>query len=139
MQVISTMLCTTISKSLHSEAFGPLACSSDFFIIPRHCSAYLHHSAQPRSILGLTTICPHLRHFCFGSSLKNSTVRPQPGHFTSKISSGFQNLLSCPGHLSIIHPFIFNLCSNHCQQHFKSFLSSNGMRYVGRHYDDFTS
>ena len=76
----------------------------DFFTTPRHCSAYLHHSAQPRFILGLRTIRPHLRHFSFGSSLKNSIFLPQPGHCTSKISSGFQNLWSCPGHLSIFLP-----------------------------------
>ncbi len=73
----------------HFVLFDSLAWSSDFFLILKYYSAYLHHLAQPRFIFGLSTIRAYFWYLSFGSTLKNSTTSPQPEHRTSKTSPGF--------------------------------------------------
>ncbi len=63
----------------------------------RHCSAYLHHLAHPRSIFGLRTSLLHEGHTRTGSSFQNSISPEQNRHVTKKMSSGFQNCMFCPG------------------------------------------
>ena len=63
-------------------------------VVPMHCSANWQYDAHPKSRPGLRNRWPQAGHFRVVSSLKNSTVRPQAGHATSKMSPGFQNCMS---------------------------------------------
>ena len=56
----------------------------------RHSSAYLHHSAQPRSKFGLRTLAPQPGQIRIGSSFQISMSRLQAGHRTVAMSFGVQ-------------------------------------------------
>ncbi len=58
--------------------------------LPTHLSPCLHHSEQPKSILGLRTSFLQLGHRRMGSSFQNSISVRQKGQGSSKMSSGFQ-------------------------------------------------
>jgi len=90
-------------RGIDQYAKGPAQGSfeSGSLRVPRHRSAWGHHCAQPRFSLGLTAILRQRGHFTHGSSFQNSTVVPQWGQGASKMSPGFQNLGSCPGHFAI--------------------------------------